>query len=127
MARMTPESRVKFEVQLALSARNTYRVNYIGHAMGNSGTPDVLACFRGVFIGIECKAGTNMPTALQIQSLHNIWHAGGVALVITDKNVELVQQVLDLIAIRQGAVDCSDLSNYMYFVTPAVKEALGWT
>ena len=49
------------------------------------------------FFGIECKAGKNKPTALQEKNLREITMAGGIALVIDEKNVH---QVTELVAGR---------------------------
>ena len=59
--------------------------------------PDIVACFHGRFIGIECKAGSNKPTALQLKNLADIETAGGVSLVINEDNVDLLVATLKLI------------------------------
>lgn len=66
---------------------------------GNSGVPDFLVCYRGRFIGIECKANGGKPTALQTKNLDEIDSAGGVALVIDETNQELIEQTLNAIDI----------------------------
>lgn len=47
-----------------------------------SGTPDVLACYRGRFIGIELKSKGKDATKLQKYRLQEIRDAGGLAFVI---------------------------------------------
>lgn len=83
----TPESKVKKRIHAALEEAGAYAVNYIGGQYATSGTPDILSCLNGTFIGIEAKAGKNKPTALQISALAKIEKAGGVALVINEENV----------------------------------------
>ena len=107
---MTPEAKVKSKVHAALKAAGAYAVNYIGGQYATAGTPDILACFEGTFIGIEVKAGKNKPTALQIHALTQIDKAGGLALVITEGNVSYLQACLTSIAAQQSA-----LSNYTEF------------
>lgn len=85
---MTPEAKVKVKIHAALKAQGAYAVNYIGGLHANNGTPDILACLGGRFIGIEAKAGTNKPTDLQIHNLRRIEEAGGLALVINETNLE---------------------------------------
>jgi hypothetical protein len=92
MAR-TPEAAVKAKIHAALKAQGAYAVNYIGGLHANNGTPDILACLGGRFIGIEAKAGSNKPTDLQLQNLRRIDEAGGVALVINETNLELVRDI----------------------------------
>ena len=85
---MTPEAKVKLKIHAALKAQGAYAVNYIGGLHANNGTPDILACLAGRFIGIEAKAGNNKPTELQLVNLRRIEEAGGLALVINETNLE---------------------------------------
>ena len=87
---MTPEAKVKAKIHKALKAAGAYAVNYIGGQFANNGTPDILACLEGRFIGIEAKAGRGKPTDLQISNLRKIHNAGGVALVINETNLDLL-------------------------------------
>jgi hypothetical protein len=106
----TPESKVKAKIHAALKAVDAYAVNYIGGQYANNGTPDILACLNGRFVGIEAKAGRGKPTALQIRALKQIDTAGGVALVINEKNLDYLKECLN--DIRQAR------SNYELFAGP---------
>lgn len=90
----TPEAKVKRTIHRLLTEAGAYAVNYIGGQYANNGTPDILACLNGRFIGIEAKAGTNKPTALQINALAAIDEAGGVALVINESNLQYLKECL---------------------------------
>jgi len=83
----TPEKKVKRQVIAALKALGAYHFYPFSGGFGSSGVPDVVACCEGRFIGIECKAGKNKPTALQERNLAQITAAGGIALVINEDNV----------------------------------------
>lgn len=83
----TPESKVKAKIHAILNQLGAYAVNYIGGAYANNGTPDILACYKGRFIGIEAKAGNGKPTALQLSNLRRIYEAGGTALIINENNL----------------------------------------
>lgn len=107
----TPESKVKRKVHAVLKDRGAYAVNYIGGQYANSGTPDILVCYKGRFIGIECKAGRNKPTALQIKNLRDIETAGGLSLVINEANLSLLGECLDEYQTAK--------SNYRLFATEA--------
>jgi hypothetical protein len=63
---------------------------------GSAGTPDIIACYQGKFIGIECKAGKGKTTALQEHNLQQIRDAGGISLVVYEDLTELIA-VLDVI------------------------------
>jgi Holliday junction resolvase len=64
---------------------------------GKQGAPDFLVCLSGRFVGIECKAGSNRPTALQEKNLEQIDKAGGEAYVVNEDSIEQLQEVLDSI------------------------------
>jgi Holliday junction resolvase len=54
---------------------------------GRSGVPDIVACLGGKFVGIECKAGDNQPTALQVKNLKAIRSAGGLSFCVNSVKV----------------------------------------
>jgi hypothetical protein len=108
---MTPEAKVKAKVHTALKAVDAYAVNYIGGQYAKAGTPDILACLNGRFIGIEVKVGKNKPTALQIHALTQLDKAGGLALVINESNLAYLVMCLSNIRLGQPC-----LSNYEEFV-----------
>lgn len=110
----TPESKVKKKVHATLKSYGAYAVNYIGGQYANNGTPDILACLSGFFIGIECKAGRGVPTALQIKNLRDISKAGGLALVINEDNLTYLEASLNDIKHAQ--------SNYHAFAVEAQDE-----
>jgi len=83
----TPESKVKEKVVKILKKHGVYYFFPATHGFGRSGVPDIIACFRGQFVGIECKAGDNKPTALQQRELKNIMSAGGHAFVANEENI----------------------------------------
>lgn len=91
----TPEKKVKNEVTKILKSVNAYYFYPVTGGFGSSGVPDIVACFNGRFIGIECKAGKNEPTALQIKNLKAIEFNGGISLVVNENNIDDVREVLD--------------------------------
>ena len=90
----TPEAKVKSKIHKALKDAGAYAVNYIGGMYAANGTPDILACLDGRFIGIEAKAGYNKPTGIQVLSLRKIAKAGGLALVINEKSLDHLDKCL---------------------------------
>jgi hypothetical protein len=91
---MTPEAKVKAKVKKILDSYDAYYFVPMTYGYGSSGVPDIIGCFKGKFIAIECKAGSNVTTALQIRNLNAITKASGVALVINESNIELVEATL---------------------------------
>ncbi len=90
----TPESKVKSAVVKLLKAHNVYYFFPATHGYGRSGVPDIVACVRGRFIAVECKAGKNEPTALQQREIKSIQTAGGIAVVVREDNVDLVETII---------------------------------
>lgn len=91
----TPEKKVKTRVEAMLKARGVYYFFPATHGYGRSGVPDIVACARGQFLAIECKAGNNKPTALQVRELDKIFLAGGITLVVNEDNFDELEQLLE--------------------------------
>jgi hypothetical protein len=96
MSTMKSEKDVKAAVKKLLTAAGAYYFMPATHGYGASGVPDIVACLNGRFIGIECKFGTNKPTALQVKNLDGITQAGGIALVINEANLETLSDITNL-------------------------------
>ncbi len=90
----TPEKRVKDKVVGILKAEGAYYFFPATHGYGRSGVPDIVACVNGYFLAIECKAGKNKPTALQIREIENIRHAGGVGVVVNEENWDMLTELV---------------------------------
>ena len=91
------EKWVKQQVVKMLKARNVYYFFPIAGAYTSIGVPDIVACIKGRFVGIECKAGTNRPTELQLRNLEAIRDNGGHAWVVNENDLETLERNLDLI------------------------------
>ena len=90
----TPEKKVKDKVVKMLKAHGIYYFYASTHGFGRSGIPDLVCCVRGKFLGIECKAGKNVPTALQEKEMTDIRLAGGMTIVVNEDNLDFLQQLL---------------------------------
>ena len=91
----TPEKKVKRKVMEQLKAMKAYTVTPMTSGFGNSGVPDVLCCYKGRFIGIECKANGGKATALQIHNLNSIEIAGGITFIINESNVDDLTNMIE--------------------------------
>ena len=93
----TPEKKTKKKVVEVLKAHDAYYFYPVTGGYGASGVPDIVACVRGKFFGIEVKADMNKrgATALQMKNLNQIDASGGVALVIDDKNIDSLRERLE--------------------------------
>lgn len=83
----TPENKVKARVVDILQGFNAYYFFPATHGYGRSGVPDVVAASKGLFLGVECKAGDGKPTALQMRELMRIREAGGFSCVVRERTI----------------------------------------
>lgn len=93
----TPEGRVKDAVTKILRDRGAYYFFPMTGGFGRSGVPDIIACYKGHFLGIECKAGSNTPTPLQLAELAKIDKALGISMVVNEKTPHWVENTLNTI------------------------------
>lgn len=91
----TPEKKVKSKVVIQLKALGAYYFYPVTGGFGASGVPDIVCCYKGRFIGIECKANGNKPTTLQQMNLDKITAQGGIALVIDETNVNELKGMIE--------------------------------
>jgi len=91
---MTPEAKVKKVVVKQLKELGAYYFYPVTGGYGGSGVPDIIGCYEGRFFGIECKAGKNKPTPLQEKNLTDIDNNGGIAVVVNEKNMHDVVQLI---------------------------------
>ena len=65
-----------------------------GGPYGTSGIPDIICCYKGRFIGMECKLPGGRLTELQKRAISKINAAGGIA-----RRVESVEDAKAIIRI----------------------------
>ena len=92
---LTPEAKVKKQVKKVLDDIGAYHFSPLTAGYGRSGVPDIIVCYKGKFIGIECKAHGNKPTALQQSNLEEIVNNGGIAIVIDETSVFNLKQIIE--------------------------------
>jgi len=88
---LTPEKKVKEKVKKILKELSCYYCMPSTGGYGSSGVPDIIACYQGRFIGIECKANGNKPTDLQQKNLIDILNSLGQSLVIDENNIDMLK------------------------------------
>jgi hypothetical protein len=92
---MTPEGHVKAKVVALLKRYNIWYFYPFSFGAGTSGIPDIIACVRGRFVGIEVKANAKAKlTALQRRRADEIEKAGGVWLRVHDDETLWVLEAL---------------------------------
>jgi hypothetical protein len=91
---MTPEVKVKNKVRKLLDELRIYYFFPPANGYGRAGIPDVIGCFMGLFIAIECKAGRGKLTALQEREIERIIEAGGFTFVAREDNIDELKEKL---------------------------------
>jgi len=91
-----PESRLQKKMQKRFRLRGAAVIKVHG-GLYSSGIPDLLACYRGIFVACEVKTPQNKKGATKLQRgvLKSIRRAGGYAYVIREE--ESVDRILDAI------------------------------
>ena len=90
----TPESKVKKQVRIILDELGIYHFMPPANGYGRAGIPDIVGCYNGRFVAVECKAGKNTTTALQERELSRIKEAGGFAFVANEHNLSQLKEEL---------------------------------
>lgn len=98
----TPEKKVKTKIASILDSEEVYYFFPATGGYGRSGVPDIVCCVDGKFLAIECKAGSNKPTALQVRELERIRRRGGVAVVANEENWDMVRGLIR--TLKQGTI-----------------------
>lgn len=78
------EKTIKAHVRKRLKELRAYYFFPVPFGLSES-TVDILVCYQGRFIGIECKRSGGKPTERQKFVMDEIRKAGGLAFVISSK------------------------------------------
>lgn len=93
---MAAEKKFENKIKETLHKRGAWKVKFFANSYTPSGIPDVLACYRGRFLGIEVKGGSSYGlTDLQKYNLKNIRRAGGIGICVYPSGWEQFLEMLD--------------------------------
>lgn len=76
------ESALQRQIIAYLRSRGAYVFKAVGSPLQQVGTPDLLVCWHGRFIGLEIKVPGKKPTPIQEYEIHKIREAGGCGVVV---------------------------------------------
>ncbi len=74
-----------------------------GGPYGCAGIPDVICCYKGRFIGLECKLPGGRLTELQKRAIEKINRAGGVACRV--ESIEDVKRVIERVDLERSGTN----------------------
>ena len=102
---MTPEGKVKKAVKEYLKSIGAWYYMPVTNGMGRVGCPDILVCYKGLFMAFETKAPGKIKnvTANQQREITDIQRVNGLALVVDD--VEQVKEAIHDKIIQEGISD----------------------
>ena len=102
---MTPEGKVKKRVKEYLQSIGAWYYMPVTNGMGRVGCPDILVCYKGLFMAFETKAPGKIKnvTANQQREIDAIQCAYGLALVVDD--VEQVKEAINAKVLQAGIKD----------------------
>lgn len=89
----TPEQDIKLNIKRLLDSRGAFWSAVKGGPHSKPGDPDIIACYRGLFIGIEAKTDTGKLSGWQEMRRDQILKADGFWVLARCK--EDVEDVLD--------------------------------
>ena len=90
------EKRTREMIDKILNKYKAWHFAPVNFGMGRDGVPDVIACYKGHFIGIEAKGwktGHKLTTA-QAKTIEDIKAQGGKAIVINPFNLDELDALL---------------------------------
>lgn len=67
----------------------------------SQGEPDLVCCYKGLFVAFELKIEGNKPSPLQLEKIEDIKRAGGIALPVYSIN-EIKETLYEISRLRQG-------------------------
>jgi len=98
---MTPEGKVKKKVREYLQSVGAWYYMPVSNGMGRVGCPDILVCYKGLFMAFETKAPGKIKnvTPNQQREIDGITRAYGLAHVVDD-----VEQVIAIMEKVDGQI-----------------------
>lgn len=92
------EKSIENKIKLYLKNIGAYYFKHHGNQYSQVGVPDIIACYKSKFIGIEVKNETGKTSPLQDINLKMIKDAGGYGVVA--RSVEDVKPIIEEIDVN---------------------------
>ena len=92
---MKSEKTFENKVKLYLKQKGAYFIKTHGDRFSKVGVPDLIVCYKGLFIGIELKAPNGKPSELQLYNLREIEKSRGISYLLYPKDFEKFKKDLE--------------------------------
>lgn len=90
------EGSLQERIQKLITQRGGYCFKNHGDMTTEPGRPDIVCCYKGLFVAIEVKVDNNKPSPAQGIHCRKIWQAGGIAVIVWSvKEVERLLYLID--------------------------------
>lgn len=89
------ESALVTKIKAFLKMKGAYVEKIWGGGFQSAGIPDIIACYKGRFLGIEVKVGNNKPSEIQVAKIDLINKAGGIGAVVW--TLDEVKEIIEMI------------------------------
>lgn len=120
---MTPEAELKKDIKSYLDSIGAYWCMIKGGAHSKPGDPDIVACFKGRFVGVEAKTYEGTQSTIQKLRQRQIEAAGGTYILA--RSVDDIRAVMDkFFKVEDRWKDRSLRNLRMYRVIPGVSVRL---
>ena len=97
---MASEKQFEEKVKKFLEEQGCYYIKTHGDRFSKKGTPDLIICCNGFFLGVELKAATGKPSELQLYHVDQIKDSGGIAQVLYPKDFEDFKNLIKFLKTR---------------------------
>lgn len=98
------ETPLQERIQKYIRQKGGYVIKTHGDMISEPGIPDLICCYKGIFIGLEVKIGKNVPSQHQYIHCRNIVKSGGIAVIVWD--IDDVKAILSFVD-RWINADCT--------------------
>ena len=91
------ENNITKRIKDYLKSKNIWHVKYFANAFTSVGIPDILACVKGLFVGIEVKTDKGIVSDIQKYQGKKIQKSGGKWFVVRPSNFDDFKQDIERI------------------------------
>ena len=89
------ENNITKRIKDFLKSKDIWHVKYFANAFTSVGIPDILACVKGLFIGIEVKTDKGIVSEVQKYQGREIQKSGGKWFVVRPSNFDDFKQDIE--------------------------------
>ncbi len=95
------EAAFQKDCKILIERMGGYVIKVHVSAFQSQGEPDLVCCYKGLFVAFELKIDGNKPSPLQNERMEDIRKAGGIAKPIYNIN-EIEETLYEISRIQQG-------------------------